>query len=91
MLYAEFPGAGQEEVNEIHAWLNQHNWVQVHNPNDQLNNIWHGTFNRRMHEQECRQTAANAFIEASKRYCQVQLNILWAACKPVTDGLTLVG
>ena len=90
MVYAEFPGAEQEQLSEIHAWLNQRNWVQVSSTDDQLNNVWHGTFGRRMQEKECHETAAKSFIEASKRYCNVQLQILWAATKPVIDGIALI-
>jgi len=91
MVYAEFPGAAAEQMSEIHDWLNQRNWVQVSSPDDQLNNVWHGTFGRRMQEKECHETAIQSFTEASKRYCQVQLQVLWAATKPLVHGVALIG
>lgn len=90
MLRAEFPGAEEEHLKEINTWLNQRNWVRVTTPDEKIN-IWHGTFNRQMREEDCHNNAINAFIEASKRYCQVQLDILWAAHKPASQTLTLIG
>ena len=91
MVCAEFPGAEQEHLNEIHNWLSQRNWMQVAGTGDEPNNIWYGTFNRRMLEKDCREITLQSFIEASKRYCEVELHILWAATKPIRDGLILLG
>jgi hypothetical protein len=91
MVCAEFPGAAKEHVKEIHTWLTQRNWVPVTGPGEELNNIWYGTFNRRMLEKDCREIALQSFIEASKRYCKAELHVLWAATKPLMDGLTLLG
>ena len=90
MVHAEFPGAEQEHLNEIHAWLSQRNWIQIAGSDNEPNNIWHGTFNRRMLEKDCHAVTLQSFIEASKRYCEVELQILWAATKPIRDAVVLL-
>ena len=91
MVCAEFPGATKEQLQEIHAWLSQRNWISITGPGDELNNVWYGTFKNQMLEKDCREITTKSFIEASKKYCQVELGILWGANKPATEGLTLLG
>jgi hypothetical protein len=91
MVCAEFPGATQEQLTEIHNWLGQRNWIPITGPGDELNNVWYGTFKHQMLEKDCRAIAAKSFIEASKNYCKVELGILWGANKPALNGLTLLG
>lgn len=90
MICAEFPGTTPEQVNEIYAWLNKRNWIRIIDANSDLNNIWYGTFNRQMLEKDCREITTSNFVEASKKYCTVQLDILWGANKPAADTLTLL-
>ncbi|GAB3931469.1 hypothetical protein [Mucilaginibacter myungsuensis] len=90
MLRAEFPGADEQHIDEIHNWLDRRNWVRLTTPDEQVG-IWHGTFDRQRREQDCHQSAIDAFIEASKQFCQVQLDILWAAKKPSPQVATLIG
>jgi hypothetical protein len=90
MVCAEFPGAAKEQLNEIHSWLSQRNWVPVNTPGDELTNVWHGTFKNKMLEKDCREVTIKSFMEAAKSYCKVELEILWAATKPITDGLNFL-
>lgn len=91
MVCAEFPGAEQEHLNEIRTWLSQHNWIQVTGPGDEFAHVWQGTFKHKMLEKDCRAITIKSFMEATKNYCRVELNILWAATKPVTGRVTLLG
>lgn len=85
MVCADFPGATQEQADAIYNWLYRRNWIRITSPDDELNNVWYGTFNRHMLERECRALATQNFVEAAQQHhSTVQLSILWGAKKSVS-------
>lgn len=92
MVCADFPGATDEQTKEISSWLNQRNWFRIANPGDLMNNVWYGTFNRQMLEQDCRDMAAQKFLEAASLHnSTVKFSVLWGSHKPVPKQLALIG
>lgn len=91
MVCADFPGATEEQATSIQKWLNQRNWFRLNNPGDKLNNVWYGTFNRQMLEQDCRDMAGRNFLEAAKQHSSsVKVTVLWSSHKSVTKELALI-